>query len=159
MEIIEWFNKNEGFSAAFLSVVGLLLSTIAIVVSIQTARLPYRKRIELAMTYNYIIPDGGMAEIEVRASNLGNRAVRIKRMGLAIKKNGSMGFLYNIKNSNVPVLLKPTEEMSYVYDIETFKNFILKNNRFTMLYMYAEDNEGKEYKKKIERIYKMKKKF
>ena len=28
-----------------------------------------------------------------------------------------------------------------------------------MLYMYAEDNEGKEYKKKIERIYKMKKKF
>ena len=51
------------------------------------------------------------------------------------------------------------EEMSYVYDIETFKKFILKNNRFTMLYMYAEDNEGKEYKKKIERIYKMKKKF
>ena len=37
--IINWCNDNNGFITAILSAIGLLLSVIAIVVSIRTARL------------------------------------------------------------------------------------------------------------------------
>ena len=51
--IIQWFNENNGFSAAILSVVGLLLSSIAIIISIKVAKLPYKKKIKINMSYNY----------------------------------------------------------------------------------------------------------
>lgn len=41
MDVIQWCNENNGFLTAILSVVGLMLSVIAIVISIHTARLPY----------------------------------------------------------------------------------------------------------------------
>ena len=80
MEIIEWLNVNYGFSSIILSAVGLLISTIAIVISIKTAKLPYKKKIELVMTYNYLFPAGVIAEIEVQALNLGNRPVRMNNV-------------------------------------------------------------------------------
>ena len=124
MEIIEWLNVNYGFSSIILSAVGLLISTIAIVISIKTAKLPYKKKIELVMTYNYLFPAGVIAEIEVQALNLGNRPVRMKKLGLGIKMNGSMSFLCKIDNINTPALLNPTEEMNYVYDIEDLKKIL-----------------------------------
>ena len=159
MEIIEWLNVNYGFSSIILSAVGLLISTIAIVISIKTAKLPYKKKIGLVMTYNYLFPAGVIAEIEVQALNLGNRPVRMKKLGLGIKMNGSMSFLCKIDNINTPALLNPTEEMNYVYDIEDFKKILSENKGYKMLYMYAKDNEGKEYIKKIKRINKMRKRF
>ena len=39
MNIIRWCNENNGFLTAILSLIGLVLSVIAIVVSIRTARL------------------------------------------------------------------------------------------------------------------------
>lgn len=86
--IIQWFNENNGFSAAILSVVGLLLSLIAIIISIKVSKLPYKKKIKINMSYNYFFPDGKLLGIEVYALNLGNRPVRIKKVGLAIKNNG-----------------------------------------------------------------------
>ena len=36
MEFVQWCNENEGFLSAVLSIIGLMLSVIAIVVSVQT---------------------------------------------------------------------------------------------------------------------------
>ena len=47
MCFIEWCNQNNGFISAILSIIGLLLSIIAIVISIHTARLPYKKKLLL----------------------------------------------------------------------------------------------------------------
>lgn len=46
-DIIIWCDDNYGFLAAILSSVGLLVSVIAIVVSIKTAHLPYKKILQL----------------------------------------------------------------------------------------------------------------
>lgn len=40
-EIITWCNSNNGFATILLSALTLLVSIIAIIVSIRTARLPY----------------------------------------------------------------------------------------------------------------------
>lgn len=48
MNIIRWCNENNGFLTAILSLIGLVLSVTAIVVSIRTARLPYKKKLMLA---------------------------------------------------------------------------------------------------------------
>lgn len=47
MNIIRWCNENNGFLTAILSLIGLVLSVTAIVVSIRTARLPYKKKLML----------------------------------------------------------------------------------------------------------------
>ena len=44
MKYIQWCNENNGFLTAILSITSLLLSVTAIVVSIMTARLPYKKK-------------------------------------------------------------------------------------------------------------------
>ena len=42
MNIIRWCNENNGFLTAILSLIGLVLSVTAIVVSIRTARFHCR---------------------------------------------------------------------------------------------------------------------
>ena len=52
--IVNWCNKNNGFITAILSAIGLLLSIIAIVVSIRTARLPYKKKLKLTSSVDVV---------------------------------------------------------------------------------------------------------
>ncbi|MBQ3308502.1 MAG: hypothetical protein IJG77_01695 [Aeriscardovia sp.] len=47
MNFVQWCNDDNGFLTAILSLIGLIFSAAAIVVSIRTARLPYKKRIIL----------------------------------------------------------------------------------------------------------------
>ena len=47
--IIQWCNDNDGFLSAILSVIGLIISIIAIVVSIRTARLPFKKKLKMTV--------------------------------------------------------------------------------------------------------------
>ena len=44
-EIINWCNSNNGFATILLSALTLLVSIIAIIVSIHAARLPYKKKL------------------------------------------------------------------------------------------------------------------
>ena len=46
-EIINWCNNNDGFIMAILAFLSLLLSAVAIIVSIKTARMPYKKGLKL----------------------------------------------------------------------------------------------------------------
>lgn len=155
--IIQWFNENNGFSTAILSVVGLLLSTIAIILSIRTAKLPYKKKIKITMSYNYCFPEGTLLSIEVYALNLGNRPVRIKKVGLAIKNNGKKEFMMKLDDNSGSILLRPTDETSYEYDITDLKKELQKNKTSSKLYIYAQDNEGKQYSKKVGRVGKIRK--
>lgn len=41
--LINWCNNNEGFATITLSFFTFIVSVIAIIVSINTARLPYKK--------------------------------------------------------------------------------------------------------------------
>ena len=50
-EIITWCNSNNGFATILLSALTLLVSIIAIIVSIRTARLPYTFPMQRDMWY------------------------------------------------------------------------------------------------------------
>ena len=97
MCFIEWCNQNNGFISAILSIIGLLLSIIAIVISIHTARLPYKKKLLLGSSLLL-----GVSQIPLRgtetslvgmsstATNVGNRTISLMYLGFAIKKDGKL---------------------------------------------------------------------
>lgn len=95
MNIIRWCNENNGFLTAILSLIGLVLSVTAIVVSIRTARLPYKKKLMLGsyMSVGASMIPGVGAETQIlgmsaSATNVGNRTINITYLGYAIKKDG-----------------------------------------------------------------------
>ena len=85
LKIITWCNENQGFLSAILSAVGILLSVIAIVVSIRTAMLPFKKKLKLtssvdvAFSKNTITGEifNDIMGISVNIANVGSRNVSI----------------------------------------------------------------------------------
>lgn len=101
MNIIRWCNENNGFLTAILSLIGLVLSVTAIVVSIRTARLPYKKKLMLGsyMSVGASMIPGVGAETQIlgmsaSATNVGNRTINITYLGYAIKKDGRYNMIY-----------------------------------------------------------------
>ena len=79
MCVIQWCNDNNGFLSAVLSFIGLFLSVTAIVVSIQTARLPYKKKLLLSYCILLDVDEHDhmpiINGIEVSATNISNRPI------------------------------------------------------------------------------------
>lgn len=152
--MIEWCNNNQGFISAILALVSLLISGIAIYVSLRTARLPYKKKLKLTSSYKYFmaqtvygsVHDAGSA-LCVNAVNLGNRVINLTYLGLGFLQDGKMGKI---------VLLNPQYEPTIDCAETTFVDYTTKNLlgvadtvKGQVIYAYACDSEGKEYKKKI----------
>jgi hypothetical protein len=83
MNFIQWCNDNNGFLTAILSLIGLILSVTAIVVSIRTARLPYKKRIMLGSSLllgTSVVPgvsvESSILGMSASATNVGNRTAQ-----------------------------------------------------------------------------------
>ena len=95
--IINWCNDNNGFITAILSAIGLLLSVIAIVISIRTARLPYKKKLKLTSFVDVAISKNTITEevvsnimgISINAANIGSRNVSITYLGICVKDKKS----------------------------------------------------------------------
>ena len=87
MNIIRWCNENNGFLTAILSLIGLVLSVTAIVVSIRTARLPYKKKLMLPLTITPAPPIPSKAWRQ-SAFHLPAFSTQVRRMG---KKGCSSG--------------------------------------------------------------------
>ncbi len=153
--IIEWCNLNSGFIQSVLAILTLITSIIAIVVSIRTANLPYKKKIVLT-SGSYIgvglIDDG----IHVTCINCGNRIFHIKKLGLFIKPN--MVFInFNTIGESQIKLGQGSETTQYFTSKYLKKEFIKYNGR-TRVYAYVEDTEGTIKKKYICRINQIKEK-
>lgn len=72
MDVIDWCNNNIGFVSLLLSALTLLVSILAIVISIHTAKLPYKKKL-LVTTGSYIHTVDRSLGIYISATNVGNR--------------------------------------------------------------------------------------
>lgn len=159
-DIIDWCNTNNGFLTGILSIVGLLLSTIAIVVSIRTARLPYRKKIKLGssalfgVTGSMLSP--GVIGFEASATNIGNRPVSMTYIGYAIKSKGKFKKIYPInRDFDCKAMLEPSEYKGVQFMANELLQSFSKIDRNTKLYVYASDSEGKEYLRKAGTVGKM----
>ena len=156
-EIIKWCNINNGFLTGILSIIGLLLSTIAIVVSIRTARLPYKKKILLgssmlvgAATGVGLLTSSSTIGFEASATNIGNRAVYMTYIGYAIKSNGRYSKIYPINREfDCKAMLQPAECKGVQFMANEFIESFSKLDRNTKLYVYASDSEGKEYLRRV----------
>ena len=103
MNIIQWCNENNGFLTAILSLIGLILSVTAIVVSIRTARLPYKKKLMLGSSLLLGVSriplrgtETSLVGLSSTATNVGNRTISLTYLGFAIKKDGKLNKMYPV---------------------------------------------------------------
>jgi hypothetical protein len=86
--MIQWCNANEGFTSATLAVMSIIFSAIAIVVSIKTARMPYRKSLLVNI---YGLCDGHEEyDLPIIVVNTGTRPICI--YSIQAKINGKTNF-------------------------------------------------------------------
>lgn len=158
--IVNWCNENNGFITAILSAIGLLLSVTAIVVSIRTARLPYKKKLKLtssvdvAFSKNTITGEviSSIMGITVNAANIGSRNVSIVYLGLCIKDKKSK---WNKKITKIRdgitgigmiALAEIKTELYRKVDLLSLLSLLSGDAK---IYLYAKDTEGTEYFKSV----------
>ena len=117
MCFVQWCNDNNGFLSAVLSFIGLFVSVTAIFVSIQTARLPYKKKVILESalwgannTARKTDSDLGIIGMAVSATNVGNRSLFITSLKYAVKTGGKYKELSSLcRQDNTKSKLAPSE--------------------------------------------------
>lgn len=96
-EIINWCNNNDGFVSAILALLSICLSVLAIVVSINVAKLPYKKKVRVSHSFNWGVTHTNSLVgigISIFCLNVGNRMVKTDFVGLAFYKEGRLQKLY-----------------------------------------------------------------
>ncbi len=146
--IISWCNENQGFVSAILSLFTMILSGMAIFISVITSKLPYKKKLVIGCgTYISNIESGYC----VTAVNIGNRNIKIQMIGLSIGKENivNLDTLHESKK-----VLSPTEETSQYFEIEHLKYQLEKYKNYPRkrIYGFIEDTEGTRYKRKLSRV-------
>lgn len=68
MDFVNWCNNNIGFATLILSALTLFVSILAVIVSIHTAKLPYKKKV-LVVAGSYLTADSIGIHIYFRKKN------------------------------------------------------------------------------------------
>lgn len=157
--IITWCNANNGFLTAVLSVVGLLLSLIAIIVSIRTARLPYKKKLKLSSSMDVAFAKNTISGkikseivgISVNAANIGSRNINITYLGIIVKDKSLAGKKQKMTKIRDVVtgtgIVAPTEIKTELYQKNDLLYSLSLVGKNAKIYIYATDSEGKDYYK------------
>ena len=165
--IIEWCNINNGFLTGILSLLTLMVSIIAIVVSIRTSKLPYKKKLKLsssldiAFFQNPSTGDSGsqIIGISVNVANVGSRNVNISYLGISVKDqslHGGQQKLTKIRDEITGTgVIAPTEVKTETYKKTDLIYVLSKFNKKSKIFLYACDTEGKEYYQKAGYAHKM----
>lgn len=159
--IIGWCNNNSGFVTAIFSAVGLLLSVIAIVVSIQTARLPYKKRLKLSSTVDIaftknVVTGEVVSEtvgLSINAANTGMRDINITYLGISVKDKISPDGEKRINKIDGSItgigLLSPAGVKTELYSKKDMLYCLNLASKKAKVFVYVLDSEGKSYHRKL----------
>ena len=158
--IIEWCNINNGFLTGILSLFTLIVSIIAIIASIRTAKLPYKKKLKLsssldiAFFQNPVTGKSGsqIIGVSVNVANIGSRNINISYLGISVKDkslHSGQEKLTKIRDEITGTgVIAPTEKTDLIYVLS-------KLGRKAKLFLYARDSEGKEYYQKAGHAHKL----
>lgn len=140
-DFANWCNTYSSVIQIILSLLTLLISVIAIFISIMTSRLPYKKRVlvKYGSYFGIGYDDEG---IHVTITNVGNRPSYINDIGLSVDKKMRLisKESFGIKNKKIGPGESETVYLSKP-DILVYK----KSGK--RIYAFYEDNEGmKKYK-------------
>lgn len=159
--VIKWCNANTGFLSAILSAIGLLLSSIAIIVSIRTARLPFKKKLvlssflDVAFYKNEVTGAHGstIVGLSVNATNIGFRNINISYLGVLVKDktlSEEKQKIVKLKEQITGVgFLVPTEIKTELYKKEDILYALSQVSQKAKISLYARDSEGQEYFKRL----------
>ncbi len=160
---INWCNDNQGFLTLILTFFTILVSVIAICVSIRAAKLPYKKQIKLAAKYTYGVSTEGLTPtplfMELYITNVGHFPIGIESLSIGlILKHKLLKLSDTIKNNFDSQIIEPSNLKSIRIDYRRFYNFFMEEldqkriKRKQTLYIYAVDYEGKNYLKKFSTV-------
>lgn len=161
-EIINWCNINNGFLTGVLSLLTLIVSVIAIIVSIRTAKLPYKKKLRLSSSLDvafYQNPATGesgsqIVGISVNIANIGSRNVNISYLGISVK--GKQEKLTKIRDEVTGTgIIAPTEVKTEFFKKADLIHILSRLDKKAKISLYARDTEGNEYFQKAGYAYKM----
>lgn len=161
-EVIQWCNENNGFLTGVLSLLTLVVSIIAIIVSIRTAKLPYKRKLRLsssldiAFFQNPVTGESGsqIMGISVNIANIGSRNVNISYLGISV--NGRQEKLTKIRDEVTGTgMLAPTEVKTEFFKKADLVYVLSKLDKKAKISLYARDTEGNEYLQKAGYAYKM----
>jgi len=149
--MIEWCNQNQGFISALLTLVTILLAVIAIVVSISTARKPFKKKLLLStsltlgmVTSPYVGNSPTPIGYSISASNIGNRAVNITYLGFAVKIDGRLQRVYALdRDLGGKGVIQATETRDVQFLADELIQGFSKIDQRTKVFACVEDSEGK----------------
>lgn len=142
--VVQWCNENVGFATIVLSALTLMVSIVAIVVSIKTAQLPYKKLLKIETGSCFTI-DGEKKGLYVTAINCGNMDFTIQSMGFI---SNEKKFIINVNSNNqYPARLHNGEMITEVFTIRAFE--IQELLFYYKIIAYVKDSEGRVYKKKM----------
>lgn len=161
MCIVEWCNLNSGFLTGVLSLLTLVVSVIAIVISIHTAKLPYKKEIKLSSSIDVFFSrndttgetDSQIIGVSVNAANVGSRNVNITYLGICVKDKS----LHNGQEKMAKIRdeitgtgnIAPTEVKTEMFQKADLIFALSKLSKKARVYLYAQDTEGREYFQKV----------
>lgn len=139
------FINGFGSASVVFSVSTLIISIVAIVISIYVARLPYRKRIVFSECTYVSEENNGIYFI---ATNAGNRIVRIRTIG--IEFGGGTGIIINYLLDEKGILVPGDVDVQY-YEVDSLIELIREEalTPSTPVTAVLEDTEGKIYRKKL----------
>ena len=143
--IVTWCNDNAGFASAVLALGTIIVSVIAIIVSLRTARLPYVKKIKITYGWYYGVAGGG---IHITATNIGNRPVTISMIGMLIK-NKQIIVPSEVEDWQTKIGVSELVTVRFLYRelIRGIKEAGFKENE--IVYGYVTDTEGDTVKRRI----------
>ena len=167
MEIIQWCNTNSGFLTGVLSLLTLAVSVIAIIISVRTAKLPYKKKLSLSSSFDSAFMQNpitgetgsGILGISVNAANVGARNVNITYLWISVKDkplSGGQQKLTKIRDEITGTgIIAPTEVKTEMFNKTDLIGVLSKLGKGARIYLYARDTEGEEYYQKAGRAYKL----
>lgn len=155
MGFIEWCNINQGFIMGLFSFFSLIISVIAIWISISVSKLPYKRAIRI--TSGTYLGNIGISPLEdsgiyVNALNVGNVPIKIVDVGLLYREEKCLEANSIFETRRIINNMEDVEVYFSQKDLE--KYFVGKKGR---VYAFVKDAEGHVYKKylcKADRIYK-----
>lgn len=146
-EFIEFCNDNQGFISAILSFFTILISIIAVFVSIHASKLPYKKKLKLEykIVYGVLQGSGDLIPLkyQIEATNLGRVPISLSFIGLAYKaSDGTVKRLVNKLSPNAHSRILNVNEVAEVpYELSTEQELSGKD-----VFVMAMEPNGKIYK-------------
>lgn len=118
--LCNWLNTNEGVVSAILTVMTIIISVIALFISIKLGRIPYQKKLSAIPFYQEV---DGEPTVDIMLVNYGLCSIVIEYITVLDKKKNNVGTDFGMQ----PVVLKPSESRNVLLHLHDSEGLIQKH--------------------------------